>query len=170
MPTDSTESQLYETLKRDSREATLSCIENAIKNFKISENDLPNKLTEQKPTLKSGANKSKNVNREYKRTRYSGVGRFPCKWPNCGYTPHFLRDLRRHMYKHTGEKKHICNVAGCEFGSVWRTSLLQHQRKKHNKTTTKWIVFYPNCLLYLTGNLFSNKAHFISWIFNYLEI
>ncbi len=68
---------------------------------------------------------------EYKKTRYSGVGRYRCPWPDCGYTPHFLRDLRRHMYKHTGDKKHKCDYPGCDFVSVWKTSLLQHQRKKH---------------------------------------
>ena len=68
---------------------------------------------------------------EYKRTRYSGVGRYRCPWPDCGYTPHFLRDLRRHMFKHTGDKKHKCDYPGCDFVSVWKTSLLQHQRKKH---------------------------------------
>ncbi|KAI2804972.1 hypothetical protein BLOT_003961 [Blomia tropicalis] len=68
---------------------------------------------------------------EYKRTRYSGIGRYRCPWPDCGYTPHFLRDLRRHMFKHTGDKKHKCDYPGCDFVSVWKTSLLQHQRKKH---------------------------------------
>lgn len=68
---------------------------------------------------------------EYKRTRYSGIGRYRCPWPDCGYTPHFLRDLRRHMFKHTGDKKHKCDFPGCDFVSVWKTSLLQHQRKKH---------------------------------------
>ncbi len=68
---------------------------------------------------------------DYKKTRYSGVGRYRCPWPDCGYTPHFLRDLRRHMYKHTGDKKHKCDYPGCDFVSVWKTSLLQHQRKKH---------------------------------------
>jgi len=72
---------------------------------------------------------------EYKRTRYSGVGRYRCPWPDCGYTPHFLRDLRRHMFKHTGDKKHKCDSPGCDFVSVWKTSLLQHQRKKHSLNT-----------------------------------
>ena len=72
---------------------------------------------------------------EYKRTRYSGVGRYRCPWPDCGYTPHFLRDLRRHMFKHTGDKKHKCDYPGCDFVSVWKTSLLQHQRKKHFAVT-----------------------------------
>ena len=84
---------------------------------------------------------------EYKRTRYSGVGRYRCPWPDCGYTPHFLRDLRRHMFKHTGDKKHKCDYPGCDFVSVWKTSLLQHQRKKHfavNQINTN-------------DNLFNNK-------------
>lgn len=67
---------------------------------------------------------------EYKKTRYSGIGRYRCPWPDCNYTPHFLRDLRRHMFKHTGDKRYKCSQ--CRFVSVWKTSLLQHQRKKHN--------------------------------------
>ena len=57
--------------------------------------------------------------------------RYCCPWPECGYTPHFLRDLRRHMHKHTGEKRYKCDVKDCDFITVWKTSLLQHQRKKH---------------------------------------
>lgn len=71
---------------------------------------------------------------EYKRTRYSGIGRYKCPWPDCEYTPHFLRDLRRHMHKHTGDKRYKCDRPGCDFITVWKTSLLQHQRKKHDKT------------------------------------
>ncbi|OTF78174.1 Zinc-finger double domain containing protein [Euroglyphus maynei] len=69
---------------------------------------------------------------QYKRTRYSGVGRYRCPWKDCSYTPHFLRDLRRHMFKHTGDKRYKCTK--CSFVSVWKTSLLQHQRKKHSMT------------------------------------
>ncbi|KAH9501038.1 hypothetical protein DERF_011908 [Dermatophagoides farinae] len=69
---------------------------------------------------------------QYKRTRYSGIGRYRCPWPDCSYTPHFLRDLRRHMFKHTGDKRYKCPQ--CRFVSVWKTSLLQHQRKKHSIT------------------------------------
>ena len=71
---------------------------------------------------------------QYKRTRYSGIGRYRCPWPDCSYTPHFLRDLRRHMFKHTGDKRYKCSQ--CRFVSVWKTSLLQHQRKKHSITLT----------------------------------
>lgn len=67
----------------------------------------------------------------YKRTPYSGVGRYRCPYPECGYTPHFMRDLRRHMFKHTGDKKHKCDYPGCSFVSVWKTSILQHKRCKH---------------------------------------
>ncbi|KAH7638018.1 zinc-finger double domain containing protein [Dermatophagoides farinae] len=63
---------------------------------------------------------------------YSGIGRYRCPWPDCSYTPHFLRDLRRHMFKHTGDKRYKCPQ--CRFVSVWKTSLLQHQRKKHSIT------------------------------------
>ncbi|KPM06790.1 Zinc-finger double domain containing protein 3 [Sarcoptes scabiei] len=69
------------------------------------------------------------ISETFKRTRYSGVGRYRCPWPECSYTPHFLRDLRRHMFKHTGDKRYKCSQ--CRFVSVWKTSLLQHQRKKH---------------------------------------
>ena len=94
------------------------------------------KLNHQKPIAKNDSQsdtlKSALIRpEEYKRTRYSGVGRYRCPWPDCGYTPHFLRDLRRH-YKHTGDKKHKCDFPGCDFVSVWKTSLLQHQRKKHS--------------------------------------
>lgn len=68
---------------------------------------------------------------ELKRTRYSGAGRYRCPWPGCNYTPHFLRDLRRHVHKHTGERRYRCTCRGCDFTSVWKTSLLQHVRKLH---------------------------------------
>ena len=71
---------------------------------------------------------------ELRRTKFTGFGRYRCPWPDCGYTPHFLRDLRRHMFKHTGDKKYKCDLDGCDFITVWKTSLLQHQRKKHNIT------------------------------------
>ncbi|XP_054155701.1 uncharacterized protein LOC128954125 [Oppia nitens] len=67
-----------------------------------------------------------------RRQKFTGYGRYRCPWPDCGYTPHFLRDLRRHMFKHTGDKKYKCDYDGCDFITVWKTSLLQHQRKKHN--------------------------------------
>lgn len=71
---------------------------------------------------------------ELRRTKLASFGRYRCPWPDCGYTPHFLRDLRRHMFKHTGDKKYKCDLNGCDFVTVWKTSLLQHQRKKHNVT------------------------------------
>lgn len=71
---------------------------------------------------------------ELRRTKFASFGRYRCPWPDCGYTPHFLRDLRRHMFKHTGDKKYKCDLDGCDFITVWKTSLLQHQRKKHNLT------------------------------------
>ncbi|CAG2180080.1 unnamed protein product, partial [Oppiella nova] len=33
---------------------------------------------------------------ELRRHKFTGFGRYRCPWPDCGYTPHFLRDLRRH--------------------------------------------------------------------------
>ncbi|KAH9387796.1 hypothetical protein TYRP_008993 [Tyrophagus putrescentiae] len=105
----------------------------------LSSLSLANSTTTATSTSENGHKQSSTKNKTNfcpaKRTRYSGVGRYRCEWPDCSYTPHFLRDLRRHMFKHTGDKKHKCPATGCDFVSVWKTSLLQHQRKKHQQCT-----------------------------------
>ena len=66
---------------------------------------------------------------QLRRTQFGG---YLCPWPDCGYTPNFLTDLRRHIFKHTGAKKYKCDLDECDFSTAWKASLSHHQKVKHN--------------------------------------